>query len=81
MDDEPTNIHEAAEEIERLKDQYQVEAKRLKLAYLQEVCEARAKFGTSAVADALGVSRHRVYQIEREHENLVRELAELDAAA
>lgn len=70
------SIDEAVETIHQARENYEQGMKELKLAYLQEVSAAKETFGTSNLADALGVSRHRVYQMLNEEKRILLEMGQ-----
>lgn len=72
--DKALALAQATENIEALRAQYEHSSKVKKYEYLAAVAEAKEKFGTTNVAKALGVTRHRVYQILNEARDLRQEL-------
>jgi hypothetical protein len=60
------DLARAVETIDDLRGDYETIAARAKLEYLESVVAAKKKFGTTRIAKGLGLTRHRIYQIERE---------------
>lgn len=77
MPAEPQTFEEGIEVAKSLRIEYDVESKRLKKKYLDYVVLLKNTFGTSKTARGLGVSRHRIYQVEHEAEELENELEKI----
>jgi hypothetical protein len=60
--------------IEEKRTAYEEGSKRLKFDYLDEVVQAKNAASALLVADGMGVTRHRIYQILKERDTLAEEL-------
>lgn len=69
-----TALRRTVEDIDTLRDEYDLASKHAKYKYLRAIADAKAEFGTTNVAKAMGITRHRVYQILNEADALGKEL-------
>lgn len=74
-------LGDAITNIEQKRAEYELTSKQKKFDYLNAVAEAKEEFGTTQTAKGLGVTRHRIYQILNEAQELGAELQDLEATA